>query len=218
MVSCHITVEEISPIILNKKDCDASVGRHDGHTERQWEKNEATPTDTNITATRNHNYFSYLTKFTAVTIAAAYVVSSASAFTQPQNRMVATSTRTFSEWQPLSLLGERLPSVTTVCTETTLQFSSLSSSTRLFMSAETESSSKSDQQEWRAVFLALQLYKAAYGDLKVPARFVVPSAAPWPGMYKQYMARGLSSFSHSLNKYQTTSLLILNFDLLFVSI
>eukprot|EP00536_Pseudo-nitzschia_multiseries_P016115 jgi/Psemu1/247332/estExt_Genewise1.C_10210009 len=41
-------------------------------------------------------------------------------------------------------------------------------------------SSKSDQKEWKAVFLALQLYKAAYGDLKVPARFVVPSAAPWP--------------------------------------
>jgi len=25
------------------------------------------------------------------------------------------------------------------------------------------------------------MYKAAYGDLKVPSRFIVPGIAPWPG-------------------------------------
>lgn len=37
-----------------------------------------------------------------------------------------------------------------------------------------------DESEWRAVTAALQMYKAAYGDLKVPSRFVVPSLPPWP--------------------------------------
>lgn len=38
-----------------------------------------------------------------------------------------------------------------------------------------------DEGEWQAVTAALQMYKAAYGDLKVPSRFVVPSLPPWPG-------------------------------------
>ena len=38
-----------------------------------------------------------------------------------------------------------------------------------------------DESEWQAVTAALQMYKAAYGDLKVPSRFVVPSLPPWPG-------------------------------------
>jgi hypothetical protein len=40
---------------------------------------------------------------------------------------------------------------------------------------------KIDESEWQAVIAALQMYKAAYGDLKVPSRFVVPSLPPWPG-------------------------------------
>jgi hypothetical protein len=31
------------------------------------------------------------------------------------------------------------------------------------------------------------MYKAAYGDLKVPTRFVVPSMAPWPGKCLLFM-------------------------------
>lgn len=42
-------------------------------------------------------------------------------------------------------------------------------------------SAEKDLAEWKAIVLALKLYKAAYGDLKVPKRFVVPSMAPWPG-------------------------------------
>jgi Helicase associated domain len=37
-----------------------------------------------------------------------------------------------------------------------------------------------DDDEWKAVVAAFQMYKAAYGDLKVPQRFVVPDIAPWP--------------------------------------
>lgn len=31
------------------------------------------------------------------------------------------------------------------------------------------------------------MYKAAYGDLKVPSRFVVPAMPPWPGMYSLFV-------------------------------
>lgn len=48
--------------------------------------------------------------------------------------------------------------------------------TRLSMAA-----SPGDKEEWRAILLSFQLYKAAYGDLKIPTRFVVPSMQPWPG-------------------------------------
>jgi hypothetical protein len=43
-------------------------------------------------------------------------------------------------------------------------------------------SSSPDAQDWDALLAAFQMYKAAYGDLKVPSRFVVPSMPPWPGM------------------------------------
>lgn len=38
-----------------------------------------------------------------------------------------------------------------------------------------------DEDEWRTVIASFQMYKAAYGDLKVPSRFIVPGIAPWPG-------------------------------------
>lgn len=41
--------------------------------------------------------------------------------------------------------------------------------------------SGSDEDEWNALLASFQMYKAAYGDLKVPSRFVVPSMPPWPG-------------------------------------
>jgi len=47
--------------------------------------------------------------------------------------------------------------------------------------SETLSSPVEDEDEWRTVLAAFQMYKAAYGDLKVPSRFVVPGMAPWPG-------------------------------------
>ena len=42
------------------------------------------------------------------------------------------------------------------------------------------SSTSDDETEWNAVLAAFQMYSAAYGDLKVPQRFVVPNMAPWP--------------------------------------
>ena len=47
--------------------------------------------------------------------------------------------------------------------------------------SKTKKTGKSDKEEWDAVLDAFQMYKAAYGDLKVPSRFVVPSMPPWPG-------------------------------------
>lgn len=40
-----------------------------------------------------------------------------------------------------------------------------------------------DDAEWKALVAAFQMYKAAYGDLKVPSRFIVPSMPPWPGPF-----------------------------------
>lgn len=40
--------------------------------------------------------------------------------------------------------------------------------------------SKSEEAEWNALIASFQMYKAAYGDLKVPSRFVVPAMPPWP--------------------------------------
>eukprot|EP00548_Thalassiothrix_antarctica_P017467 CAMPEP_0194179790 /NCGR_PEP_ID=MMETSP0154-20130528/13185_1 /TAXON_ID=1049557 /ORGANISM="Thalassiothrix antarctica, Strain L6-D1" /LENGTH=921 /DNA_ID=CAMNT_0038895271 /DNA_START=318 /DNA_END=3083 /DNA_ORIENTATION=+ len=37
-----------------------------------------------------------------------------------------------------------------------------------------------DESEWKALIAAFQMYKAAYGDLKVPTRFIVPEMPPWP--------------------------------------
>jgi hypothetical protein len=73
---------------------------------------------------------------------------------------------------PPLLFGRRMPSLSITTT-----------STKLFLS--TQGNNSSDQSEWKAVLLALQLYKAAYGDLKVPRLFVVPSMAPWPGTSTQ---------------------------------
>lgn len=39
---------------------------------------------------------------------------------------------------------------------------------------------KPDEEEWRTLIAAFKMYKAAYGDLKVPSRFVVPAMPPWP--------------------------------------
>ena len=49
----------------------------------------------------------------------------------------------------------------------------------------TNNASKSDDEEWNALLAAFQMYKAAYGDLKVPSRFVVPSMPPWPGTLRR---------------------------------
>jgi hypothetical protein len=48
-----------------------------------------------------------------------------------------------------------------------------------------EGESSPEENEWRAIMAAFQMYKAAYGDLKVPLRFVVPSLSPWPGQSKR---------------------------------
>ena len=56
----------------------------------------------------------------------------------------------------------------------------LPSSSLLPMSSDDTTQNDDELQEWKAVVSAFQMYKAAYGDLKVPTRFVVPSMPPWP--------------------------------------
>jgi len=61
------------------------------------------------------------------------------------------------------------------------------SSLRMAQSSDVELQSQNtqsdveDEDEWRTAVAAFQMYKAAYGDLKVPSRFIVPGMAPWPG-------------------------------------
>lgn len=43
-----------------------------------------------------------------------------------------------------------------------------------------EDKAKKEEEEWRILTQAFEMYKEAYGDLKVPLRFVVPSMPPWP--------------------------------------
>lgn len=54
--------------------------------------------------------------------------------------------------------------------------------TPLFFAAN-DGGGQSDDEEWKAMLAAFQMYKAAYGNLKVPLRFTVPSLAPWPGQH-----------------------------------
>ena len=62
-------------------------------------------------------------------------------------------------------------------------FTSLKMSDMDVQSQQTEHSNVEDEDEWRTVLAAFQMYKAAYGDLKVPSRFIVPGMAPWPGKF-----------------------------------
>jgi len=125
----------------------------------------APPANNCTTSTQSLNNSRCFSKFTAVAIVAAYIVSSVSAFTQPQNQMRAT---------PIS----RPALVSSDRTKNTLP--SFLSRTQSVLFAKSSGDGKADQQEWRAVFLTLKLYKAAFGDLKVPSKFVVPSSTPWP--------------------------------------
>lgn len=176
MVSSHITSDAEQSIILNRNGRDASAHCQAQNSDGCIEMNDivplavglspAPPANDCTTSTQSLNNSRCFSKFTAVAIMAAYIVSSASAFTQPQNQMRAT---------PIS----RPALVSSDRTRNTLP--SFLSRTQSVLFAKSSGDGKADQQEWRAVFLTLKLYKAAFGDLKVPSKFVVPSAAPWPG-------------------------------------
>ena len=176
MVSSHSTADAKHQIILDRKSCDASADHDAQNSDTQIGMSGASPLavgaapappangcTASMQSLSNSRCF---TRFTAVAIIAAYIVSSASAFTQPHNQIGTT---------PVS----RPPIISSVRTEDGLP--SFSSRTRLFLASSGKESGKTDQNEWKAVFLTLQLYKAAFGDLKVPTKFVVPAAAPWPG-------------------------------------
>lgn len=56
----------------------------------------------------------------------------------------------------------------------------LSSNSDLETQSQSSNAYKPDEDEWKALLAAFHMYKAAYGDLKVPSRFVVPAMPPWP--------------------------------------
>jgi hypothetical protein len=58
-----------------------------------------------------------------------------------------------------------------------------STSTALFSETTENTNTSKTNQEWNALVASFKMYKAAYGDLKVPSRFVVPSIPPWPGKF-----------------------------------
>jgi hypothetical protein len=67
-----------------------------------------------------------------------------------------------------------------------------------------------DEDEWKALLAAFQMYKAAYGDLKVPSRFIVPTMPPWPGktlpLAMMYHSCLYISFTDMHNLYTITCL------------
>mmetsp|Transcript_6220 Transcript_6220/g.15388 ORF Transcript_6220/g.15388 Transcript_6220/m.15388 type:complete len:1098 (+) Transcript_6220:302-3595(+) len=177
MNSSEFTADAIHPIIM-KQGYHESALHHTQDSKREFRRSEALRVKMGFTSalakticvthTWNRKRSYSITKLTSVTIVAAYFISLVSAFSRPQNPMMPlVGTRKYTPSMDLSL--NSLPSS--------------SSRVKTMLSAKTKlsaGSSKSEQMEWKAVFLALQLYKAAYGDLKVPAKFVVPSDAPWP--------------------------------------
>ena len=90
----------------------------------------------------------------------------------------ATCAAAFSLHQPgsasrgVDLMGSLLrpPSIFSVSHQRTLR-----------LLATNNNEAQADDDEWKALVAAFQMYKAAYGDLKVPSRFIVPSLPPWPG-------------------------------------
>lgn len=92
-----------------------------------------------------------------------------------------------------SFLARKVVTITPSPTSTTTTSSSRTANQRsslLFMDAPSSpgynpknddaTAPPDDEQEWKALLEALKMYKAAYGDLKVPQRFVVPNLKPWP--------------------------------------
>ena len=145
---------------------------------------------------RSHHYFNITTAtVTALAIAAAVLnlVSYVTAFTttsyQQQHKQQNYHDRIQHApyYRPSSIsYSSSHTSTTTLTSAKTFTIlptfaTTLKSKTRLFLAP--RPAGTGDQAEWKALLMALQLYKAAYGDLKVPVRFVVPSMAPWPGMY-----------------------------------
>jgi len=80
-----------------------------------------------------------------------------------------------------SSISNQLQMNTKLVRSRNIAFTSLKMSDMDVQSQQTEQSNVEDEDEWRTVLAAFQMYKAAYGDLKVPSRFIVPGMAPWPG-------------------------------------
>lgn len=114
-------------------------------------------------------------RIAAITIAGMYLMSPTAAFTSSSGDRLSSNKITgqnSSSGTSCSSPISRLPyfGIST-------RPLSIISKTRLMSSNDQDS----DKEEWRALLAAFTMYKAAYGDLKIPIRFVVPSLPPWPG-------------------------------------
>jgi hypothetical protein len=116
---------------------------------------------------------SFMTKIAAFTIVATCIMCCVAGFSSSgvlprrfSSTKAESTARTTTCLRPFALQKE-----------TRSPFFRLTSTTGLYSS----NSQDSDKQEWQAIYSAFQMYKAAYGDLKVPMRFIVPAMPPWPG-------------------------------------
>jgi len=73
-------------------------------------------------------------------------------------------------YAPLRLYSDRLGSASADVAETDLTA----------MKRDGGDDGTDDSSEFEVLLGALKMYRAAYGDLRVPSRFVVPSMPPWP--------------------------------------
>lgn len=93
----------------------------------------------------------------------------------------STNSKLGSSNRHKSTISNQLQMNTNLVRSHNIAFTSLKMSDMDVQSQQTEQSNVEDEDEWRTVLAAFQMYKAAYGDLKVPSRFIVPGMAPWPG-------------------------------------
>lgn len=202
MVAFRISADTVPQMILSNSEKKSFVS--DGTTSglyrrskkrRCWKNDRKTSAIWTVirTVTSCHNCCYYLptTIMTVSIIVALFAAPSALAFTQRLDRaepILPSKPNVFKkESFNFNVIGKKLPSSIICQRKSSLLTKESTSYSRLFLSTQNpsavDSNTNSDQQEWKAIFVALQLYKAAYGDIKIPIEFIVPAAAPWPGTF-----------------------------------
>lgn len=199
MVAFRISADTVPQMILSNSEKKSFVSDgttsglyHRSKKRRCWKNDRKTSAIWTVirTVTSCHNFCYYLptTIMTVSIIVALFAAPSALAFTQRLDRaepILPSKPNVFKkESFNFNVIGKKLPSSIICQRKSSLLTKESTSYSRLFLSTQNpsavDSNTNSDQQEWKAIFVALQLYKAAYGDIKIPIEFIVPAAAPWP--------------------------------------
>jgi hypothetical protein len=140
----------------------------------------------------------------AIFAAIAYSATYATAFSTGRNSII----RNISSQKPIT-------NNPAFITNTKLSSPTAIFATKKEMEEKIETKSKSEREEWEALLAAFQMYKAAYGDLKVPSRFVVPSMPPWPGEYYSFNSIGqspINQFEPRISNFFTFYYFLKNLD------